>query len=116
MSEQEPMAWAVWVDPLEPTLCVMEGDAEALGRTHNAKIEPLYAHRDLISNARDRFAAAAITGLLANPYGLIAANGINDWQSVGNGYRHGDVAKTAYEIADAMLAARCAAGSGESHA
>lgn len=38
----QPVAWAVWVDPLEPVLCVMEGDAEAVAYDSNADMEPLY--------------------------------------------------------------------------
>jgi hypothetical protein len=55
---------------------------------------------------RDTFAAAALTGLLANGSGLIAANGLNQWRAIGNGYRHEDVAATSYELADAMLRER----------
>lgn len=39
----EPVAWAVWDDPLEPTVCMMEGDAIEFARVNGgAEISPLY--------------------------------------------------------------------------
>jgi hypothetical protein len=38
----KPVAWAVFVDPLEPTLCSNEVDAKALACRHACELEPLY--------------------------------------------------------------------------
>jgi len=53
---------------------------------------------------RDYFASAALTGLCANPGGPFQANQINGWAIVN--CEVGDIAKTAYDCADAMIAAR----------
>lgn len=40
----EPVAWAVWVDRLEPVLCVDPVDAAAVAEESNADRTPLYLH------------------------------------------------------------------------
>lgn len=41
-NKPEPVAWAVFVDPLEPTLCSNEKDARTLASHYACEVQPLY--------------------------------------------------------------------------
>lgn len=84
---------------------------ESCSNSHNEQHELLGVASELcyrveadMPTLRDKFAMAALTGLLSNSGGVIQFNSMN-----GTGYANGDsegVASWAYELADAMLKER----------
>ncbi len=70
MRGSQPVAWAVWVDPLEPVLCVMEGDAKAVAYDSNADMEPLYRRPMLTAAEREAIERASRNGWACDGYTL----------------------------------------------
>lgn len=65
---QKPVAWAVFVDPLEPTLCINEMDAKALACRHACELEPLYERPQPSLTEAEREAIGHFASVFKGPH------------------------------------------------